>query len=266
MNRRTRVAGALAAAVLAAAPLEARSIADTRPPCVHALVAILDDLDSASAQPGQVFEFRLVENAVAPDGTPLQAGQLGYGVIANASHANKGGQPGYLALETRFFALGDGRHIPVIIDRHNDDSSVATGATANAPWALGLLPIVGYAAGGYDALHHGRDAAILRGTRISVLIGDQAALGTCRLPAAGETPAPGTVAPAAAPPAPAAAAPATAGPGGGVTPAPATAGGGSPSVAPVTPAPAPPAAPPATPTQSPTTTAPAGPPTPPPAR
>ncbi len=237
MRKSTRVAGVLGACALAAAvPLAAASQPVVRP-CVHALVAVLDDIDSAHARSGDVFEFRLAENAVAPDGTPLQAGQLGYGIIANASHANKGGQPGYLALETRFFALADGRHIPVLIDRHNDDSSVATGASGNAPWALGLIPFVGYAAGGYDALHHGRDAAILKGTRVSVLIGDDAALGACRLPTPGETP----------PPAPAP--PVTPGPAAPVPP----------------PASAPPAAaPPASaPTASPTISAP---PTPPPAR
>ncbi len=241
MGKSSRVAGVLGACALAmGTPLAAGSQADTRRPCVHALVAVLDDIDSAHAHSGDVFEFRLAENAVAPDGTPLQAGQLGYGVIANASHANKGGQPGYLALETRFFALADGRHVPVLIDRHNDDSSVATGASANAPWALGLIPFVGYAAGGYDALHHGRDAAILKGTRVSVLIGDEAALGTCRPPNAGETP----------PPAPAA------------TPAPAAAAAPAAPPAAVTPAPQPLAAP----TASPTTSAPVAPPTPPPAR
>ncbi|HZO92564.1 MAG TPA: hypothetical protein VFB22_02255 [Candidatus Baltobacteraceae bacterium] len=196
----TRVAGVAGAFALAAAGSPAAiSQPDTRPPCVHDLIALLDTIDSATAHPGDVFEFRLVEPAVAPDGTPLPAGQLGYGVIANATHANKGGQPGYLALETRFLLLADGRHIPVLIDRHNDDSSAATGATANAPWALGLIPFVGYAAGGYDALHHGRDAAIPRGTRVSVVIGDDAALGKCRLPAPGESPPPAAAAPAPTP-------------------------------------------------------------------
>ena len=48
-----------------------------------------------------------------------------------------------------------------------------------------MIPIVGYAVGGYDSLHHGKDATIPRGTRVGVFIGDDAALGTCRQPAAG---------------------------------------------------------------------------------
>ena len=53
-----------------------------------------------------------------------------------------------------------------------------------------MIPIVGYAVGGYDAMHHGKDATIARGTRVGVFVGDDAALGTCRQPAAGETPPP----------------------------------------------------------------------------
>jgi hypothetical protein len=134
-----------------------------------------------------LFRFRLVDPATAPDGTALDVGTLGYGVVANSSHAERGGRAGYLALETRFFVLGDGRHVPAIIDRFTDVASSAVGATANAPGLLGLIPIVGYAVGGYDSLHHGKDATIPRGTRVGVFIGDDAALGTCRQPAAGET-------------------------------------------------------------------------------
>ena len=146
-----------------------------------------DTVDSARAKSGDVFKFQLAEAATAPDGTALPPGTPGYGVVANASHAERGGRAGYLALETRFFVLGDGRHVPAIIDRFTDVASSAVGATANAPGLLGLIPIVGYAVGGYDSLHHGKDATIPRGTRVGVFLGDDAALGTCRQPAAGET-------------------------------------------------------------------------------
>jgi hypothetical protein len=181
-------AGVTVLAVCAVAPGGAQTApADTRPPCRHALVAMEDNVDSAHAKSGDVFRFRLAEAATAPDGTALDVGTLGYGVVANASHAERGGRAGYLALEARFFVLGDGRHVPAIIDRFTDVASSAVGATANAPGILGLIPIVGYAVGGYDSLHHGKDATIPRGTRVGVFIGDDAALGACRQPAAGET-------------------------------------------------------------------------------
>jgi hypothetical protein len=180
----------LGVAMLAAvaAPGLAQAPADTRKPCVRTLVAMEDSVDSAHARAGDVFRFRIVDAATASDGTAVPAGTLGYGVVANASHADRGGRPGYLALETRFFALENGAHVPAIVDRARDEASTATGATGNAPGFLGLIPIVGYAVGGYDAMHHGKDATIPRGTRVGVFVGDDAALGTCRPLAAGESP------------------------------------------------------------------------------
>jgi len=176
---------------------------DSRRPCVPVLVAIEDTIDSSRAKSGDTFKFRIADNATAPDGTAIPSGTLGYGVVANASHAERGGRAGYLALETRFFVLAEGKHVPAIIDRANDQASVAIGSTANAPGLLGLIPIVGYAVGGYDSLHHGKDATIPRGTRVAVFIGDDAALGTCRPLAAGESPPPApTAAPTASPAAP----------------------------------------------------------------
>jgi hypothetical protein len=194
-----RAAGAAAGlTVLAAAaggaqtqaPAPAQAQGDARPPCRHVLVAMEDNVDSAKSKAGDVFQFRLVDATTAPDGTALPVGTLGYGVVANAAHAERGGRGGYLALETRFFLAPDGHHVPAIIDRFNDNASSALGATANAPGLLGMIPIVGYAVGGYDAMHHGKDATIPRGTRVGVFVGDDAALGTCRAPAAGETPPP----------------------------------------------------------------------------
>jgi hypothetical protein len=197
MSSAQRSAGVLvAASVLAvafAAPARAQTPPDTRPACVRTLVAMEDTLDSARAKNGEVFKFRLVDAATAADGSALPAGTLGYGVVANVQHADRGGRPGYLALETRFFVLPDGKHVAAIVDRATDEASTAIGSTANAPYLLGLIPIVGYAVGGYDAMHHGKDATIPRGTRVGVFIGDDAALGTCRS-LAGESPPPAPLA------------------------------------------------------------------------
>ncbi|HEX3551045.1 MAG TPA: hypothetical protein VHT53_11745 [Candidatus Elarobacter sp.] len=194
----TASGAAIAVAATCAVPTGAQA-PDARPPCNLTLVAMDDTIDSAKAKSGDVFTFRLVDPTKAPDGTPLPSGTLGYGIVANAAHADKGGRGGYLALEARFFALPDGRHVPAIIDRANDEASAAVGASGNAPGVLGLLPIVGYAVGGYDSLHHGRDATIPKGTRIRVYVGDAAAMGTCRPLAAGQSPAPATPTPAPTP-------------------------------------------------------------------
>jgi hypothetical protein len=199
--RRVGIGIGIIAFVAASAPTFAQTQPDTRPPCLRALVSLEDSLDSARAKSGDVFKFRLAEPEIAPDGTPLPLGTLGYGVVANASHADRGGRAGYLALEVRFFQLENGKHVPAIIDRVNDQGATALGATANAPGLLGLIPFVGYAVGGYDAMHHGKDATIPRGTRVAVFIGDDAALGSCRAPVPGETATPATPAPVAVPPA-----------------------------------------------------------------
>jgi hypothetical protein len=194
MKHALRAAGAAAGisvlAVCGVAPSGAQTTADTRPPCRHALVAMEETIDSSQAKSGDVFHFQLVDAATASDGTALPPGTRGYGVVANSAHAERGGRGGYLALEARFFMLGDGRHVPAIIDRFTDVAASAAGSSANAPGLLGLIPIVGYAVGGYDSLHHGKDATIPRGTRVGIFIGDDAALGTCRQPGAGETPPP----------------------------------------------------------------------------
>jgi hypothetical protein len=240
-----RAGGALAlvaAAAAASAPGFAQTPPDTRQPCERVLVAMDDSIDSAHAKSGDSFKFRLVDDAVSPDGTRLASGTLGYGVVAISSHADKGGRGGYLAIETRFFVTPDGKHVPAIIDRANDNAASAVGASANAPGVLGLIPIVGYAVGGYDAMHHGRDATIPRGTRVGVLIGDDAALGACRPLAAGESPPPMPTAAPTATPAPAA------------SPAPGTSSSApvtAPATIPTPPAPAASAVPTASPTMRP---------------
>jgi hypothetical protein len=189
--------GAAFVVAAAAVPLDAETMGDARPLCPHGLVAVDETIDSSRARAGDVFKFVVVDTVSATDGTQVPSGTVGYGVVANASHAGGGGRGGYLALETRFVVLPDGKHEQVIIDRFNDELSTAAGSSANAPGVLGLIPIVGYAVGGYDAMHHGKDATIPRGTRIGIFLGDDAALGTCRGLRSGESPPP--AAPAAPP-------------------------------------------------------------------
>jgi hypothetical protein len=182
--------GAAFVVAAAAVPLDAETMGDARPLCPHGLVAVDETIDSSRARAGDVFKFVVVDTVSATDGTQVPSGTVGYGVVANASHAGGGGRGGYLALETRFVVLPGGKHEQVIIDRFNDEQSTAVGSSANAPGVLGLIPIVGYAVGGYDSLHHGKDATIPRGTRMGIFLGDDAALGTCRGLRSGESPPP----------------------------------------------------------------------------
>jgi hypothetical protein len=198
---RTLRAAPAAAFFVAAATVQlgAQPSADSRPVCPRSLIAVDETIDSSKAHSGDVFKFVVVDAVASPDGTQVPAGTVGYGIVANASHAQSGGRGGYLALETRFVVLTSGKHEQVIIDRFNDEESTAVGGSANAPGVLGLIPIVGYAVGGYDSLHHGKDATIPRGTRIGIFVGDEAALGTCRGLRSGESPPPAAAAAAASP-------------------------------------------------------------------
>ncbi|HEV3086124.1 MAG TPA: hypothetical protein VGX96_02780 [Candidatus Elarobacter sp.] len=225
--RRAGAATGMLVLAAAALPLGAQTSADqgdARRPCAYALVAMEDGVDSAKAKSGDVFRFVLVDTVTTSDGTTVPQGTRGYGIVANASHAGSGGRGGYLALETRFFVLDDGRHVQAIIDRVNDQASSALGASGNAPGILGLIPIVGYAVGGYDSLHHGKDATIPRGTRVGVFVGDDAGLYNCRPPKAGETvpraatPSPAGTSSSAPAPNPVPTAPASSAPGAPPTP------------------------------------------------
>jgi hypothetical protein len=171
---------AAALALLGVAPAPSPTPSDTRPLCARATIAVVEQIDSSRAHTGDRFTFRTVDDASAPDGTPIPAQSIGYGLIAAASHAQRGGKPGYLALEARFVTLPNGAHVPIVIDRFVPSHAIIAGGTANAPVFLGVIPFVSYGSGAYDFLHHGKDATIPFGTRIPVFVGDDIAAGTCR--------------------------------------------------------------------------------------
>lgn len=181
---------ALVAAALAAAPgvarAQIRAVAGD-PPCVRGTIALVDPVDSANAHAGDVFRFRLVDAETTADGVAVPAGNLGYGVVATVSHAQRGGIGGYVALEPRVFTLQDGTHVPVIADRLDDAAATARGSSRNIPGVFGAVPLAGWVLGPYGFLHHGADVTIPVGTRLAVLVGDDLALGKCRIPTLAET-------------------------------------------------------------------------------
>jgi hypothetical protein len=196
------LAVALPAGALAA-PGGAQSVTvATKPECRHGVVAMDVDVDSAHVLAGDPFSFRIESDASAPDGTPIPAGTLGYGTVQVAQHAQRGGRGGYLVLDARFLALANGTHVPVTIDPVRGTNAIATGGSGNIPGVVNAVPFVGYVTGPYGFIHHGHDVTIQRGTRLAVVIGDDAALGTCRIPAANEPvpPPPASQAPTVPPP------------------------------------------------------------------
>jgi len=153
-----------------------------RPFCVRDTVVLLDPIDTAKVVPGEPFRIQTVDDVRAPDGTDVPIGTFGYGVVAIAHHADRGGKGGYVVLETRYLALPDGRRVQATIDWKEAASATATGSSRNIPGIVGWIPFAGYVLGPYGFLHHGSDITIQRGTRIEVLLGDDVASGACAEP------------------------------------------------------------------------------------
>ena len=172
-----------------------------KPPCVRATVALVDEIHTAHARPGDTFRLRTTDPATLADGTVVPADTPGYGIVSIAQHAQRGGRGGYVAIETRFIALPNGTHLPVMIDWAAASNATATGGSRNIPGFVGAVPFAGYVLGPYALLHHGSDIAIAKDTRIPVLLGDDVAMGTCSARAASSpTPlAPASPAPSASP-------------------------------------------------------------------
>jgi len=187
---------------------------ETHPPCTRATVAMVDDVDSAHAHPGDSFRIRTVEPVTAADGSTIPAETAGFGVVAIAHHADRGGRGGYVVIETRYIALANGTHLPVTIDWASAARATATGSSQNIPGIVGAVPLVGYVLGPYGFLHHGRDIIIPRDARIPVILGDDVASGACRvvpLPTASAAPSASSPSPSAASPEPSASPSPTAG-------------------------------------------------------
>jgi hypothetical protein len=157
-----------------------------KPECQQAVVAMDVDVDSAHARVGDPFTFRTTSALTAPDGSVIPAGTLGYGTVQISQHAQRGGRGGYVVLDARFLAPAGGPHVPVTIDPVRGANAVATGGSGNIPGVVNAVPFVGYVTGPYAFIHHGHDVTIPRGAHIAVVVGDDAALGNCRIPAANE--------------------------------------------------------------------------------
>lgn len=162
---------ALLLACVSAAKAEDRQIAAIQRlnPCTVVAVEMLDDVDSSSAQPGDFYRFQTVNAVTAGKDVVIPARTVGYGVVAVASSAGRGGRPGTLVLEPRYLVLPGGDHLGVVLD-HNTSDLVRSGASGGAPAYLGAIPVPGFGAavGIFNYFHHGKDIEVKRGTLFSV--------------------------------------------------------------------------------------------------
>jgi hypothetical protein len=152
------------------------------PRCDVADAQLVTRLDSAVNAPGDAFTFTLVEHVVARGPVPeIPAGTKGFGVVAFADHAHGQGAPGKLVVEPRYLLLPDGTHYPVMADPQLGEN-FAQGATRNVPGALELVPGIGLAVTGYNALHRGKEVVLDKGMPFRVVLGDELAAAACFVP------------------------------------------------------------------------------------
>ena len=109
---------------------------------------------------------------------PPAAGE-GVGIVTYVQPAQRGGHGGILVIDPRWFALGDGRDLHVVIDRDNN-AGYSIGSSRDAPAVLEFVPGARYMLGAYAAVHYGGNVTITAGTVFTVYVGDERKIDRCR--------------------------------------------------------------------------------------
>ena len=155
--------------------------ADATAACPTVEAALSSTIDTKKVKPGEVFRFSTL-GPVTLDGDAIPAGTPGVGLIVTSDHSKSQGHSGYLVLEARYLEAGTA-HVPVTFLPGGDGHSQAfVRAGSSSAGILGYLPYyIGTAAGVYDAFHHGKDAAVVAGAHLPLVVGDGFYSGTCRV-------------------------------------------------------------------------------------
>lgn len=184
----------IAAAVLAALVLmpvlpcrvraeepEITEIAGRLSPCSVVAVQMVDSVNSSDAHPGDFYRFETINAVTAGKTIVIPARTIGYGIVAVASPAGRGGRAGTLVLEPRYLVLPSGAHLGVVLD-HNASDLERSGNSGNMPGYLGAIPVpgVGAAIGIFNYFHHGRDIEVKRGTIFSVFPSESPSTEKCQ--------------------------------------------------------------------------------------
>jgi hypothetical protein len=175
---------AVAAGLLAfaASPPPAVAAPAAAPACPTVFASLDATIDTRTAHAGDPFRFTTL-TPVSAGSVALPAFAHGVGVVMSYTHAKGGGQPGYLILEARYLVAPDGAHVPATLVPGGDGHAQAfvRGGTSSSGFLTAIPYYVGTAASIYDALHHGKEAALLAGSRMLLVVGDEFFAGACRL-------------------------------------------------------------------------------------
>lgn len=187
MIERSAAVLAAAVALLLASPLaapadpEITALAEHLNPCTVVAVQMVDDVNSADARPGDFYRFETINAVTVGNAIAIPARTMGYGLVSVASPAGRGGRPGTLVLEPRYFVLPSGAHLGVVLD-HNASDLVRSGNSGNMPGYLGAIPVpgVGAAIGIFNYFHHGKNIEVKRGTIFSVFPSESPSTEKCQ--------------------------------------------------------------------------------------
>jgi hypothetical protein len=138
-------------------------------PCSVVAVQMMENVDSATAQPGDFFKFETMNAVTAGKKIVIPARTVGYGIVAVASSAGRNGRAGALVLEPRYLDLPDHVHLGVVLD-HNASDLQMGGQSGTAPGYLGALPVpfIGAAVGIFNYFRHGKDVLVKKGTMFTI--------------------------------------------------------------------------------------------------
>jgi len=149
--------------------------------CPSVQVSVVRTIDTKRAKAGDRFEFATAYD-IRVNLRKIARGTRGAGFIETLDHSRGGGHSGYLVLNAQYIRLPNGRHVPVAIAPGSDGQSAAfiVAGRTDMPGALGYTPLVAFTSA-YNLFHHGKDAAVVAGTRFPIIVGDGLAAGTCRV-------------------------------------------------------------------------------------
>jgi hypothetical protein len=178
-SRLARCAVATSALVFA---MRAGAAGQSPPPCPQVGGEFTGTIDTKKVKAGELFRF-VTHAPVAYDGGTIPAGTGGVGLIATLDHSKSQGHSGYLVLEARYLERADGVHVPVSLMPGGDGRAAAfVRAGSSSAGLIGYLPYyIGTAAGVYNTFHHGKDAAVVKGTPLVLIVGDAFYTGACRI-------------------------------------------------------------------------------------
>lgn len=143
--------------------------------CAFAVpAAMADKVFSGTARAGQPFRFKVSQDAVLDDGTPVPEGTIGYGIISEASAASRGNKDGLIALEPRYLVVPKpkGGFVRVQVTMNPTLPVVWSPNEPLLRAAANALPIPGIIMSGVNSVRWGRNITLGPGFVFSVIAVD----------------------------------------------------------------------------------------------